>query len=153
MNNPLKLDQNINIEGTIYKVIGIDIYNLINIYEKRRDWLSYTLVDITNKENRIWLGYGFADNYFIKQWIIPEEEFKKNTETLPLNAEYTGVANITFKGEQGYSVPNSEIIWFNSLNDQYDFFVIERFVEIEKNKIQTSKSYYHGMKILQSFKV
>jgi|SRR6185437_2970050 len=153
MKTGLTLNQKKEVDGVTYEVIGIDSYTLTNIYEQKREWLSYTLVDVANKENRIWLGYGFADNFLIKQWLISEEEFKKNTQKRPLNTDLTGIAHITFEGEQGYSIQNSEIIWYNSASDQYDFFVIERFLKEDGDKLNPLKSYYHGMKILKDLKV
>lgn len=153
MKAELTVGQTLKVEGRKYRISGIDTYKLANIYEKTREWVSYTLIDIEDEDKKVWLGYGFAGDDFIKQWLISEEEFRKYTAELPLNGELTGIANIIFAGDQGYSVPNSEIIWYNDTSDEHDFFVIERFIEIEGTFMKTSKSYYHQMKILKNVTV
>lgn len=151
--NKLKPDQNIKFEGKLFRVNGYDEYTLINIYGQPKHWTSYTIIDVDNDKNRIWLGYGFAKKYYVKQWLISESEFKKNTKSVPLNGNYTGIANITFVGDQGYSLPTSELIWFDSSSEDYDFFVIERFLKKDKTYLKPLESYYHGMKILKNFTV
>lgn len=149
----LTVDQQIEFEGNVYRVNGFDEYSLVNIYGKPKKWTSYTLIDVKDDKNRIWIGYGFAKNYYVKQWLISESEFKKNIKNVPLNGEYTGIANITFVGDQGYSLPSSEIIWFDHTTKASDFFVIERFLKKDGIYFKPLDSYYHGMKILKNFPI
>ena len=133
------------------KVIGFDTYRLTNIFEKTQEWISYTIID--DEKNRIWLGWGTTKDFFVKQWLISEAEFRKKIKDLPINSDLTGIANISFEGDQGYSAPSSEIIWFDSSNSEYDSLILERFLERNGDKLKPSKSYYHLAKILKDFKV
>lgn len=147
----LKLHEQVTFEGKLFKVNGFDEYTLIDIYGQSRKWTSYTIIDVADDKNRIWLGYGMVESYYVKQWLISELEFKKKTENLPLNGRFTGITNITFVGDQGYSLPNSELIWYDDNSELYDFFVIERFLEKNGTYMKPLKSYYHAMKILKNF--
>jgi|SRR6185369_1702348 len=151
MKNILSIGQKITLDGKIYKAIGIDSYVLTNLYDQKREWRSYTL--ITDGDEKIWLGHGIDGDLFLKQWLISETEFKEKTEKLPLNAEYSGIAHISFEGNQGYSVPTSEIIWFNFPEEQYDYLIIERFLEADGDKVKLSKPYYHGTKIVKNIAI
>ena len=110
MHTKLKLNQTVILEGTSYKVIGIDDYSLINVFGNTKNWISYTLVD--EKNNKTWISYEAIPDHFVQWSLISEKEFLKEAKT-PLNMELSGIANITFKGNPGFSTPVAELFWFN----------------------------------------
>jgi len=149
MNIALSLNQIINLSKKDYKVIGIDSYDLKNILGKHKQWTSYTLQDVN--EAKTWISFGTAGNYFV-QWIdISEDEFKKFSN-FSLNLDLTGIANIKFQGNAGYSSPFAEIINLNVTNQNFDFLGIERFLKKEREILVPLESYFQRGLILRDFK-
>lgn len=149
----LEIGQQITFEGKQYRVNGFDEYTLTNIYGGTKEWTSITIINVADDKDRIWLGYNITQGYYVKQWLIPEKEFIEKTAKASFNGDFTGIANITFVGDQGYSLPVSEIIWYDQSNKDNDFLVIERFLEHNSDTTKALKSYYHEMKILKDFTV
>jgi hypothetical protein len=150
MNTKLKLNQAITLGETTYEVIGVDDYSLINVFGNKKSWISYTLID--KNKNKTWISYGAIPNYFIQWSLVSEKEFIKEAQT-PLNMELSGIANITFKGNPGFSTPVAELFWFNLSEKKYDFYVVEKFVKNKGEKSEVLESYYDAGEILTDFKV
>jgi len=146
----LALNQNINLDGIIYSVIGIDTYQLKNVLGEAKTWYSYTLIDKEN--NKTWITYGHAESYFVQWRVITEKEFKQES-TKTFMFDFSGIANISFEGNQGYSTPTAEIIWFSVTGRTYDFVAIERFLEQKKDTIDISDSDYLTGTILKNFTI
>ncbi len=146
----LILNQSISIEGHIYKVIGIDHYRLKNIFDKIKEWDSYTLMDAQGEKT--WVSYGAVKDYYLQWTLVSAEEFKKGA-IFPPNLELTGIADVTFQGNQGYSTPSAEILWFNLKDKKYDYVAIERFLKPVGDKVEPLESYYDAGKILKDFKI
>lgn len=150
MKTILKLNETIKLKNKTYKVIGIDRYVLKNLIEKTRKWVSYTLVDAKN--NKTWISFGQSDKYFIQWSTITEKEFK-NYYPYPLNFELTGIANVSFLGNPGYSTPNVELIWFNIKKTDADYLIVERFLKQTKSKVEAQTPYYMVGKLLKHRKL
>jgi hypothetical protein len=145
--NKLAINQKVTIEGKIYEIIGIDHYVLNNLFGELKRWDSYTLID--NKNNKTWVSYGAIKDYYLQWSLISAEEFRDGI-IVPANLDLTGIANVTFEGNQGYSTPTAELVWFDLKDQKYDYFVFERFLE---NNGKPQEAYYDAGKILKDFKV
>ena len=145
----LKLNQKVSLEGVVYRVIGIDHYHLKDLFGKQKTWDSYTLVD--EKGNKSWISYGAIKDYYLRWELITEKAFKKLTKTPP-NLELTGIADVTFQGNQGYSTPTAEIVWFDLKDSDYDYVASERFLKQSGEKIEPLETYYDAGNILKNFK-
>jgi len=148
--NKLKLNQKVTIGNNFYKVIGIDHYRLNNLFGETKKWDSYTLIDEDN--NKTWISYGAVKDYYLQWTLISETEFKKGIMAPP-QLELTGIADVTFEGNPGFSTPTAELVWFNLKEQNYDYFVYERFLEQAGNRIEPLESYYDAGKILKDFKI
>lgn len=149
MRNKLILNQKVNLDEKIYKVIGIDYYVLKNVLNLTRKWTSYTLIDKDN--HKTWISYGVAGRYFTQWATIAKLKFK-NEATMPAYLELSGIANVSFQGNRGYSTPFTEIVWFKTANINYDFLAIERFLKQTKSGIIPLESYFLSGKILKNFR-
>jgi hypothetical protein len=136
----LKLDDKLLIKNKIYKTIGIDSYKLNNSYEKTKRWTSFTLKSDTGK---LWITKGIGKNY--RLWMPATKNIVKSLKDCKLNLEFTGIANIEFKGNPGFSTPLAELLLFENATE---FFAIERF--FGKN-VETY--YYLGKIIKEKLKV
>lgn len=135
------------LNGRNYTIIGIDSYTLKNILGKKVTWVSYTLID--NKDCKTWISGPFNGNYY--QWsLLEEKEFTSLTKTAVQNNEQTGIANITFEGNPGFSTPYAEILWSDLKNNEFDCIALERFITVDGRKIEPLESYYNAGKILKS---
>ena len=143
--NTLTINQKVTIEGKIYKIIGIDHYILNNLFGELKKWNSYTLID--DKKNKTWVSYGAIKNYYLQWSLISAEEFRDGI-IVPANLDLTGIANVTFEGNQGYSTPTAELVWFDLKDQKYDYFVFERFLE---SNGKPQEAYYDAGKILKDF--
>ena len=150
MKSKLTINQKILLSGEAYKVIGIDSYILSNVVGGTQKWISYTL--LTDKKKKTWISYGAIKNYFIQWAVISEKKFKKEA-TIPLNINLSGLANISFIGDPGYSKPFAELFWFNVQNRKYDFLLIERFIRHDANELKILDSYYQTGTILKDFRI
>src|SRR5437899_439745 len=126
MISKLTLNQELTVEGKKYTVIGIDKYSLKNTFGQTKEWDSYTLKD--NTENKTWISFGAVKDYFVQWDLLSEEDFKKQAIS-PINLDLTGIANVTFQGNPGFSTPVAEILWFNVKNMEYDYVAFERFLK------------------------
>ena len=145
--NKLAINQKVTIEEKIYEIIGIDHYVLNNLFGELKRWDSYTLID--NKNNKTWVSYGAIKDYYLQWSLISAEEFRDGI-IVPANLDLTGIANVTFEGNQGYSTPTAELVWFDLKDQKYDYFVFERILE---NNGKPQEAYYDAGKIVKDFKV
>lgn len=148
MKTTLRMNQQVTVETTLYRVIGIDTYALTNVFGKPKKWISYTLIN--DKNNKIWISYGAIPKYFVQWTLVPESEFKKEITT-PLNCDLSGIANITFEGNPGFSTPIAELFWFNLKGNAYDFYVVEKFITEKGDQVILLETYFDGGKILKNF--
>lgn len=145
----LTLNQNVILEKIAYKIIGIDHYSLKNLFGKTKEWDSYTLID--DQGNKTWVSYGAVKDYFLQWTLISELQFKKTIDQSP-NLDLTGIANVTFIGNPGYSTPTAEIVWFDLWGKEYDYVASERFLKQNGEMIEPLETYYDAGKILKDFK-
>ena len=143
--NKVSINQQIILKDKTYKVIGVDHYILNNLFGNPKEWDSYTLID--DSENKTWISYGAVKDYYIQWTLISAEEFR-NGIVVPANLDLTGIANVKFKGNPGYSTPTAELIWFDLKKQKNDYFVFERFL---KNDGKPEEPYYDAGKILKNF--
>ncbi len=149
MKNKLTVNQVITLKNITYKVIGIDTYKLNNVFGKTKQWISYTLTD--SKKNKTWISYGISGDYFTQWASLTEAEFKKKATVSP-NLDLSGIAQISFKGNPGFSTPIAEIVWFNVANQNYNYLSIERFLKQHEETIIPLESYYLTGTILKEFR-
>ena len=145
------MNQEIALKGKTYKVIGVDHYNLTNVLGKEQTWDSYTVVDKNN--NKTWISYGVAGKYFTQWAVLSEAVFKKAVVNAPFDCVLTGIANITFEGNPGYSTPFAEMVWFRPKERTYDFLLIERFLKQDGKTLIPQESYFQTGTILKDFKL
>jgi hypothetical protein len=139
MDLQIAIDQELQLVGKKYWVIGIDSYVLDNFLDERRAWKSYTLKNSAGEN--AWISKADDENYFIEWRAISAVDFKK-AATMALNLELSGIAKITFLGERGYSTPLAETLYFNAENKEYDFLASERFLEYENQCLIPRQSVY-----------
>lgn len=145
----LLVNQEITLENKHYKIIGIDHYRLKNVIGSIVKWDSYTFID--NRGKKIWISYHESQNIFV-QWIaISKAEFKKKVISAP-DLELTGLADITFEGNAGYSTPTAEVMTFSLTNQEFDYIGYERFLKQKGKQITLLETYYDAGKILKDFK-
>ena len=72
---------------------------------------------------------------------------------MPPHLELSGIAEVSFQGNPGYSTPFTEIVWFNASNKNYDFLAIERFLQQSHSVITPLESYFLGGKVLKKFQL
>jgi hypothetical protein len=147
----LKINQKIILKGKTYEVIGIDTYSLKNVLNETKEWISYTLKDQTGEKT--WVSYGVTEEYFVEWTLLEETEYKNEIKTASLNTTLSGIANITFEGNPGFSTPFAEIIWTNTVQSKYDFVAVERFLKQNGDKIEPLEPYYNAGKLLKEFKI
>ena len=150
MAKKMKLNHEVDLDSKIYKVIGIDHYVLTNLFGGTREWDSYTLIDAKN--NKTWISQGAVKDYYLHWILVSESEFKKMTGVAP-NLNLTGIADVTFQGNPGYSTPTAELVWFDLQNAKYDFMVYERFLEPKGKKVKPQEPYYDAGRILKNFTI
>ncbi len=149
MKTSFRIGEEIIIEKHKYSVIGIDTYVLKNLSGKVKKWVSYTLKDI--KGEKTWISFGVTGNYFTQWSNISKLDFEKAIKNADINTELSGIANISFSGNPGYSTPVAEILGFNVINRRYNFLGIERFLKQGKNNVEPLKSYYQTGKLIKDF--
>lgn len=126
------------IGNNLYQIVGIDSYLLQNHLREIREWKSYTLVG--NSER---IGVSIMNEVFTLWRNAPNI-----IESGKMNFEFSGIANITFEGDNGPSTPVAELTWFDLKNDDADIFLIERFLSFNsENKAHTNTFYQIGKMI------
>src|SRR5579859_7708071 len=103
----LTVNQQVILYGKRYKIIGIDHYHLKNLIDGIKEWDSYTLVD--DKGDKTWVSYGAVQDFYLQWELVSADEFKKRVMFQP-NLELTGIANVTFQGNPGYSTATAELV-------------------------------------------
>lgn len=148
MNSGDKLNKEVVLKGVTYKVIGIDYYTLNNLFGESVDWTSYTLID--KDENKTWVSGPYAGKFV--QWsLFSAEEFKQDKKA-SMDPNLTGIANIKFEGNPGFSTPVAEIVWLKT-SGTYDYIAMERFMKLEGKSIEPEESYFNAGKILEDFTI
>jgi hypothetical protein len=148
MKTQSQINQSILLKGKEYKIIGIDTYFLKSITDNNISWKSYTLLDIKGKKT--WVSGPYNGCYY--QWtLLSEKKFKEAATENPLNSKLTGIANIEFEGNFGFSTPYAELVWIDLNDHEYDCVAVERFLKQTKEKIIPMESYYNAGKILKDF--
>ena len=140
----LQSGQTITIKGSLYTAVGIDTYTLFNQTVSSKHWNSFTLVGNDRRIGLTQIGTS------LNMWdSIPEN--KVQFQDLVFNPVMSGIANISFEGEQGPSTPVSELVWFDFKNDPDRNLVIERFLYFEDERlIKVETFYYLGEKLKES---
>lgn len=151
MKTKLELNDQLKVHNTMYRVIGLDTYTLKNVLDTTKKWVSYTLID--DEKKKTWISFGIAGEYFTQWETLSGKQFKKDVQHASPNLDLTGIATISFQGNQGYSTPLAEIVWFNTKNLPYEFLAIERFLQQEKEKVKPMESYYQTGTILKDFMI
>ncbi len=149
MSPKLQLNQKVLLQEKEYTIIGIDTYTLKNLLGRTKKWISYTLID--NKNNKTWITFGTAGNYFTQWAIIPQKSYKQLARGLKM--DLSGIAQVSFKGNPGYSTPISEIVWLDASGKDFDYVSLERFLEQKKGTVIPLEPYYQSGKILKDFKI
>lgn len=133
-----------------YTIIGIDSYSLKNILDQKKTWVSYTLEDSNNEKT--WISGPFNGYYY--QWFLLEKEnFTSLAKEAIENSELTGIANITFEGNQGFSTPYAEVVWLDLLNNKFTCIAVERFITLDAGKINPLEPNYNAGKIVKDFPI
>jgi hypothetical protein len=121
----LKVGTYLVLQEEKYCIVGIDHYSLINLYQGKKSWLSFT---IANDSKRV--SFSFTDGQFIfwQQGTYPLDDVNINNfqEKFILNWQFSGIAQIKFEGDMGGSQPWAELVWFQNKTCQ-DIFLLERF--------------------------
>ncbi len=65
----------------------------------------------------------------------------------------SGIANVMFQGNPGYSTPTAEIIWFSLQNRHYAYIALEKNLKQTGEKIEPQESYYDAGKIVKDFEI
>ena len=123
-------------------IVGIDHYHLENFAGNQHRWFSYTLISNKNSLfSRYWITDWKESGWFL--WT-PCKEIKnlKNKKTVQ---DRSGIAKITFEGDQGASTPVAALVLYKTGKNQY--YATERFAgsrvmyfraeKIQKPKITT----------------
>lgn len=137
MSEVLRVGSSINIRDVSYAVIGIDHYRLSNILGEVKGWESYTLQ--AEAGSKIWLARGINERDII--WESVHSNDIPSNASLTFNPGLSGIAQIEFEGDQGFSTPLSAIFWFDNPGGRYNFFVYERFL-IPERTAQESETYF-----------
>lgn len=149
MQKKLQINQVITLHNKSYKIIGIDTYSLKNIYDQLVDWVSYTLID--SEENKTWVS-GPINGFFYQWSLLSSSEFKKLAKGKLLNDNLTGMANITFEGNPGFSTPCAEIVWIDVNHQKFDCVVVERFIAIKGDQTEIQEAYFNAGTLLKDIK-
>jgi len=116
----INLHDRVSIKNTNYEVIGIDSYSLTNYLNNKKQWTSYTL---KSKKSKLWLVLGVNDKPLL--WRMTSPKSIKSVKEFHFDFEFSGIANIEFRGDKGFSTPKSEIVFLKKGNK---YFVIEKFL-------------------------
>ena len=127
----LSLNDKLTINKREYKIIGIDNYSLKNSFGKTKKWKSYTL---KSKNSKLWFVVGIKDKLII--WYPAKKDSIIDVQDYKFNFEFSGIAEISFEGNKGFSTPEAEVIILEKNNK---LFAVERFFD-KKIKIY----YYRG---------
>ena len=129
--NQISVSVNNNI--IIGKLIGIDHYQLQNFEGKKIKWTSYTL---TSSHRNIYARFWFV-RWDKEGWILWTKARKK-IESNKLILKFSGIATISFTGNQGKSTPTASLAtWKTGIEKLY---AIERFTG-------SDVMYFDGVKI------
>ena len=115
---------------------GIDTYLLHNQLKKEKKWDSYTLVG--NNER---VGLTMIDNEPVLWRASPSLDTQVAYKNF--NLERSGIANISFQGDRGPSTSIAEIVWFDLDQRSTPYFVIERFLHINGDKMARIDTHYY----------
>ncbi len=122
----MNLGENYKLEDGEYKIIGIDSYVLHNLLEETKRWKSYTL------ENEVDSKRWVVEPILGQTWIFDLISREAIPEDLIIVKEYSGVADINFKGNRGFSTPRSSLVL---LTEQGKLYGLEQF--FGQNKVET----------------
>lgn len=117
----LNLYEKLTINNQEYKIIGIDNYHLKNSLGKTKKWKSFTL---KSGKSKLWFVVGIKRKPIV--WYSVKKGFIKSVKNYKFNLEFSGIAEITFEGNKGFSSPKAEVILLEHKNK---FFAIERFFD------------------------
>lgn len=142
---PIGLGDKLNLNGSTSLVVGVDSYELHNCLGQIRRWNSYTIVNPTGRYGLTHVQAG------VVLWSSIEAAMSACRDDLStLNLEMSGVARISFQGEQGVSTPVASLLWFDMKNGEFDFVAIERFLRIRNNALIGVTLHYYGGRLLRS---
>lgn len=134
----LGLGVSIEIEETIYTLVGIDHYQLMNTLGESMAWSSFT---ISSEQQR--LSFSIANDE-----IVLWQSSNMYTDNKSLRCDYSGMAVVKFDGDQGPSAPLASLLWFTIDDQQHDYFAIESFLEQDAKALESQDIHYFIGRIL-----
>lgn len=125
MTEQFQVSTNLRLNNKTYEIVGIDTYCLFNHLGQKVKWKSYTLV--CDKER---IGLSFMNGSFFLWDEAPLETFPSKL----LRLDLSGMAHITFEGDNGPSTPVAELIWFETPGAPEKNYLIESFLVLGEGK-------------------